>query len=120
MLSVLLSTLCPPVPLKSLTFWRYTNQIIIIIIIIPPCCAARNAAGKRAASPPHMDGWIVFTMCCQCAPPCSHTVHASLDSPESTTQTASRSVQLFLQGSLSWQTDHATYSVCSSRPHLRT
>ena len=34
MLSVLLSALCPPAPLKSLTFWRYTNQIIIIIIII--------------------------------------------------------------------------------------
>jgi len=33
MLSVLLSALCPPAPLKSLTFWRYTNQIIIIIII---------------------------------------------------------------------------------------
>ena len=33
MLSVLLSTLCPPAPLKPLTFWRYTNQIIIIIII---------------------------------------------------------------------------------------
>jgi len=31
MLSVLLSALCPPAPLKSLTFWRYTNQIIIII-----------------------------------------------------------------------------------------
>ena len=34
MLSVLLSALCPPAPLKSLTFWRYTNQIIIIIINI--------------------------------------------------------------------------------------
>jgi len=34
MLSVLLSTVCSPAPLKSLTFWRYTNQIIIIIIII--------------------------------------------------------------------------------------
>jgi len=32
MLSVLLSALCPPVPLKSFTFWLYTNQIIIIII----------------------------------------------------------------------------------------
>jgi len=27
------SALCPPAPLKSLIFWRYTNQIIIIIII---------------------------------------------------------------------------------------
>ena len=34
MLSVFLSALCPPAPLKSLTFWRYSNQIIIIIIII--------------------------------------------------------------------------------------
>ena len=34
MLSVLLGALCPPAPLKSLTFWRYTNQIIIIITII--------------------------------------------------------------------------------------
>jgi len=33
MLLVLLIALCPPAPLKSLTFWRYTNQIIIIIII---------------------------------------------------------------------------------------
>ena len=33
MLSVLLSTLCPPAPLKSLTFWRCTYQIIITIII---------------------------------------------------------------------------------------
>jgi len=32
MLSVLLSALCPPAPLKSLTFWRYTNQIVIVII----------------------------------------------------------------------------------------
>ena len=29
-LSVLLSALCPPAPLKSLTFWRYTNQMNII------------------------------------------------------------------------------------------
>ena len=28
---------CPPAPLQSLTFWRYTNQIIIIIIIISIC-----------------------------------------------------------------------------------
>ena len=33
MLLVLLSALCPPAPLKSLTFWCYTNQIIIIIIM---------------------------------------------------------------------------------------
>ena len=49
-----------------------------------------------------------------------------------TTQTASRSVQLFLQGSLVWQTDRSTdrqtnrptdrphYSVGNNRPHLCT
>jgi len=31
MLSVFLSALCPPAPVKSLTFLRYSNQIIIII-----------------------------------------------------------------------------------------
>jgi len=32
MLSVLLSAVCPPAPLKSLTFWRYTNQIIMVAL----------------------------------------------------------------------------------------
>jgi len=32
--SVLPSALCPPAPLKCLTFLCYTTQIIIIIIII--------------------------------------------------------------------------------------
>ena len=31
--AVLLSPLCPPAPLKSLTFWRYTNQIIIMVAL---------------------------------------------------------------------------------------
>ena len=34
-----------------------------------------------------------------------HLIHGSLGQPESSTQTASRSVQSFLQGSLVWQTD---------------
>jgi len=42
MLSVLLSAHCPPAPLKSLTFWRYTNQIIIIITRGPNCVAVPN------------------------------------------------------------------------------
>jgi len=33
-LSVILSALCPPAPLKSLTFWRYTNQIIINLLLL--------------------------------------------------------------------------------------
>jgi len=45
-----------------------------------------------------------------------------LGPPESTSQTASWSVQPFLQGSRSWQTDRQTdhvwrYFVCSNRPH---
>ena len=40
-------------------------------------------------------------------------IHGSLGPPKSSTQTASRSVQLFLQGSLVWETDrlsdHATW-----------
>jgi len=43
---------------------------------------------------------------------------------ESTTQTASRSVQPFLQGLRSWQRDRQRdrphYSVCNNRPHLRS
>jgi len=54
--------------------------------------------------------------------PSSNTL--SLGPPESSTRTASRSVQLFLQGSLVWQTDRQTdrprYSVGNSRSHLRT
>ena len=48
--------------------------------------------------------------------------HSSLGPPESTSQTASRLVQLFSQGSWSLQTDRPTekpcYSICSKRPHL--
>ena len=46
MLSVLLSALSPPAPLKSLTFWRYTNQIIIIVI---KAVGATSGGGFRAA-----------------------------------------------------------------------
>jgi len=44
-----------------------------------------------------MDGTVVFARWRQCAP---HLIHAPLSSPESTTQTASRSVQPFLHSSL--------------------
>jgi len=38
----------------------------------------------------------------------AHLIHGSLDPPKSLTQTASRSVQPFLQGSLVWQPDRQT------------
>jgi len=58
----------------------------------------------------------------------SHLIHGSLDPPESSVQTASWSVQLFLQGSVLWQTDRQTnrltnrprHSVGNNRPHLHT
>jgi len=40
--------------------------------------------------------------------------------PESTSQAASWSVQPFLQGSQSWQTDRLCCCVCNNRPHLAT
>jgi len=51
-------------------------------------------------------------------------IHGSVGPPESSTQTASRSDQLFLHGSLVRQTDRQTdrppYSVGNNRPHLPT
>jgi len=53
-----------------------------------------------------------------------HVIHGSLGPPASSTPTASRSAQPFLQGSLVWQTDIQTdrprYSVGNNRPHQRT
>jgi len=43
-----------------------------------------------------------------------HLVHGSLGPPESSTETAYRSVQPFLQGSLVWQIDRPRYSVNNS------
>jgi len=47
---------------------------------------------KKFASPPHTDGSIVFARFHKCA----HPSNASLDPPESTSQTTSRSVQPIL------------------------
>jgi len=55
---------------------------------------------SNLTSRPHMDGSVVFTRL--------HLLHASLGSPKSSTQTASRSVQSLLQVSLLWQTDRQT------------
>jgi len=68
-------------------------------------------------------GRIVLGRWRQCAP---RLIRASLDPPESTLQTTSRSVQPFLQGShncdrpIDRRTDRPRYSVCNSRPHLRS
>jgi len=51
-----------------------------------------------------------------------HLIHDFLGPPESTLQTASQAVQLFLQSSRLWQaaqlTDTPCYSVSNNRPHL--
>jgi len=53
---------------------------------------------------------------------CTHLIHVSLGPPDSTSQTASRSVQPFLQGSrlwqTDWQTDHANPSVTIGRIYV--
>jgi len=51
---------------------------------------------QEGPSPPYTDGSVVFARWRQCAP---HLVYDSLGPPESTTQTASRSVQPFLHSS---------------------
>jgi len=45
-------------------------------------------------------------------------IRGSLGPPESSIQTASRSAESFLQGSLVWQTDIPRYSVGNNRPRL--
>jgi len=49
-----------------------------------------------------------------------HLIHGSPGPPKSSTQKAGRSVQLFLQGSLVWQTDHNTQSVRIGRIYVRS
>jgi len=78
---------------------------------------------KKAASPPHTDGSIVFARLRQRA---SHVTHASLGPFESTTRTASRSVQPFFAGlttvterQTDRPTDHATRSVTIGRICVR-
>jgi len=76
---------------------------------------------QKAASSPYMDGLVVFSRLHLCASP-SDTCF--LDPSEPTT--ASRSVQLLLQGSQLWQTDqqtdwprdHATASVTIGRIYV--
>jgi len=50
----------------------------------------------------------------------SHLIHGSSGPPESIIQTASQSVQRFLQASQSSQTDRSRHSICNNRPHLRS
>ena len=61
--------------------------------------------------------------CLKIAPSCGgsepHVIRGS-GPPESTSQMASRSVQLFLQGSQSWQTNRPCYFICNTRPHLHS
>ena len=56
--------------------------------------------------------------------PCKNLIHGSLSPPESSTQTATRSLQPFLQGSLVWltdrPTDHDTRSVTIGCMYVRS
>jgi len=77
----------------------------------------------EVASPPYTDGSIVFVRLRQCASPLTH---ASLGTPESTSQTPSRSVQPLIAGltivtdrPTDRQTDHATLSVTIGRNVVR-
>jgi len=85
-------------------FFHSSRQRVPILYIRPPLSASKLPIRMR-----HLED--------------SHLVRGSLGPPESKTQTASRSVQPFLQFSRSWMTDRSTdrlfyYSVCSNRPHL--
>jgi len=70
-----------------------------------------NGIWHKAASPSHTDG-LVQSYSPGCANVHPHLTHGSFGPPQSTSQTASRSVQSCLQGSRSWQTDRPRYSVC--------
>ena len=59
-------------------------------------CQVVKVIWQKATLSPQIDSSLLFVRLCQCAP---HTIYASLDPPESTHQTASRSVQPFLHRS---------------------
>ena len=68
--------------------------------------------------------WTVQLYSPGCANVHLHVTYASLAPPQSTSQTTSRSVEPFLQGSRSWHTDrqtaHATPSVTTGRIYVRS
>jgi len=147
------------------------SSILTDLQIIWSTLLTTGQSNKTAASPPHVDGSVVFASWRQCAPiyktcmgphhsssqtasrsvkpflhccrqrvpilysgpPLSpikiapshgisglHLIHSFLGLPESTTQTASRSVFAGLTIVTDRPTDKPHYSVCNNRPHLRT
>jgi len=71
------------------------------------------------------DTWRIRLKLCTMAPPRAYDwTDASFGPPESSTQTASRSVHPFLQGLLVWQadrpTDHATQLVTTDRIYVHS
>jgi len=86
-----------------MSFWSLVTDYFLVdefCTITSHVCFMSNKRSKSfdktVASPPHMDGSIIFTRLCQCAP---YLTHASLGPPKSTPHTASRSIQLFLHSS---------------------
>jgi len=92
----------------------YTQIGMWTLPVLPP------AESFWVYRPPNMSGYVlgrslplqVFT--------CGDLDHVFSRPPESKSQTASRSVQPFLHGSWSWQTDRPRYSVYSNWPHLHS
>ena len=101
-----------------------TSTHHMLPVSVARSCSADDNAIRYVL--PVMIGWVVFVQLTAESPytlqwaPLSPTIapshgdldfrltHGSLGPPESSTQTASRSVQPFLQGSLLWQADRLT------------
>ena len=116
--------LCPDTDTHTHIHWTDCS-ICTTTVVSKNCQQVVKVIWEKAASPPHMDGSIIFARWRQCA---AHP-HASFGPPVSTTQTASRSIQQLCRAHdcdrttdrpTNGETDRPRYSVCNNRPHLRT
>jgi len=111
-----------PATLSSLHSFKLASFTINSNTTITTIANGRGLLWYKSASPPHTDSWIVFAKWCH-VPRCNTCF---LRPTQSTTQTAPRSVQPFLQGSRLCQTDtqtdnyHARRSVITGRIYVRS